>query len=386
MKPVQTFRHIALYGSLLGIAASAFSQAATAYQLNPAHTGSVNFTTELKFPLVKKWTATFPGQLGYPIIAEGKIFVLSAGINDGNGAELYALDAATGNQLWKAFIESPYKWAGLTYGDGRLFALGGGGEISSFDPATGRVWWAKLLTGQYSFTSAPTFSGKALYIGGSGSGGTLYSLKAFNGKVLWKQNVANGDNSSPCVGGGHVYVGYAGNQVYSFRTTTGDLRWRYSTGISGGGGKTTVLSALGLYTRDSGGKLILSPKTGLAIGTHKSTVAPAIFGGTMVGVTNRLLSGTNEADGKLLWTFDADKNIVTAPIIVNGYVFAGSSSGKLYAIRRLTGGAVWSEDLGTSLFGPDEQNVSQPLTGLSAGDGLIVIPAGKTLIAYESGK
>ena len=32
---------------------------------------------------------------------------------------------------------------------------------------------------------------------------------------------------------------------------------------------------------------------------------------------------------------------------------------------------------------PDEQNVSQPLTGLAAGQGLLVVPAGNVLRAYS---
>jgi hypothetical protein len=33
---------------------------------------------------------------------------------------------------------------------------------------------------------------------------------------------------------------------------------------------------------------------------------------------------------------------------------------------------------------PDEQNVSQPITGLGAGNGLLVVPAGNWLVAYEA--
>jgi hypothetical protein len=38
--------------------------------------------------------------------------------------------------------------------------------------------------------------------------------------------------------------------------------------------------------------------------------------------------------------------------------------------------------VGAGVSGPDEQNVSQPLAGLGAGQGLLVVPAGNLLAAY----
>jgi outer membrane protein assembly factor BamB len=336
--------------------------------------------------LVKKWTAAFPGNLGYPIIAEGRVFVLSGGINGGNGAELFALDQASGKQLWHAFIDTMYQWAALTYGDGRLYCLGNGGGLTAYAPDTGKILWSKQMPGQRFFTAPPTFLDGNLYVGGSGNSGTLYAVRAANGKVLWTQSVANGDASAPAVSGGYVYVGYAGNQVSSFRAATGAMRWHYSMGLSGGGGKSTVLSPNSLYTRDFFGNLVLNLKTGLKVRTHLSTVAPAVYSGTLVSVTNKLLHAANEADGAEIWTFTLNKSIVTAPLVVNGYVIVGSGGGSLFAVRRLDGGILWRGDVGFPILGPDEQNVSQPITGLAAGDGLILVPAGKNLIAYVSGK
>jgi hypothetical protein len=37
---------------------------------------------------------------------------------------------------------------------------------------------------------------------------------------------------------------------------------------------------------------------------------------------------------------------------------------------------------GSPISGPDEQNVAQPLTGLGAGSGVLVVPAGDVLTAY----
>jgi hypothetical protein len=91
-------------------------------------------------------------------------------------------------------------------------------------------------------------------------------------------------------------------------------------------------------------------------------------------------------DGTPLWTFTGDGQLDTAPLVVNGgagrLVIVGSWWGKLYALDAATGSPVWSTDVGDPISTADEQNVSEPLAGLGAGQGLIVVPAGTTLSAY----
>ena len=47
-----------------------------------------------------------------------------------------------------------------------------------------------------------------------------------------------------------------------------------------------------------------------------------------------------------------------------------------------TGKQVWSITGPAAINAPDEQNVSQPLTGFAAAEGLLVVPAGTMLSAY----
>jgi outer membrane protein assembly factor BamB len=60
----------------------------------------------------------------------------------------------------------------------------------------------------------------------------------------------------------------------------------------------------------------------------------------------------------------------------------GSSSGELYGLSVTDGSVVWSTNAGSAISAPDEQNASRPLTGLGAGLGLVVVPAGANLVAY----
>jgi hypothetical protein len=68
---------------------------------------------------------------------------------------------------------------------------------------------------------------------------------------------------------------------------------------------------------------------------------------------------------------------------VNGFVYVGSVSGKLYAVDENTGTSVWTGNVGAQVNHPDE-NSGSPLTGLGAGEGLIVVPASSLIVAYEA--
>jgi outer membrane protein assembly factor BamB len=69
--------------------------------------------------------------------------------------------------------------------------------------------------------------------------------------------------------------------------------------------------------------------------------------------------------------------------VVDQTVIVGSQAGKLYGVNATTGSVNWQVATGDSIPGPDEQNVSQPLTGLAVANGLLVVPASNTLFAYS---
>jgi outer membrane protein assembly factor BamB len=93
-------------------------------------------------------------------------------------------------------------------------------------------------------------------------------------------------------------------------------------------------------------------------------------------------------DGTPLWSFAGDGQLNTTPLIINSgsnrFVIVGSWLGRLYALDAASGSEVWRTDVGAPISGADEQNASEPLAGLAAGQGMIVVPAGKTLSAYAA--
>ncbi|MEK6335637.1 MAG: PQQ-binding-like beta-propeller repeat protein [Acidobacteriota bacterium] len=357
------------------------------YQINETHTGSSS-SPGLTPPLKQKWSVNFSQSISYPIIADGRVFVTVRNASV-YGTKLYALNGADGSTVWSFDLGGQYYWSALCYENGRVFAINGSGLLRAFDGATGSVIWSRQLPGQYSFSSAPSVYQGVIYTGGAGSGGTVYAVSADTGIVLWTKSVANGDNSSPSVTSDGVYVSYSCPNVYKLNPANGAQIWRYTTGCSGGGGKTTVLYNGRLYVRDYNPDYIFDSQTGGIAGSFLSKSAPAFSGnkGFFLNGSKGFGSyGTLEArdvDSNIVaWTFAGDGYLQSSMLVVNDYVYVGSSQGKLYAVEAATGQQVWSTTAGTSIPYVDEHNVSQPLTGFAAGEGILVIPTNNKLVAY----
>jgi outer membrane protein assembly factor BamB len=359
-----------------------------AYQIDATHSGA-QFDTVTP-PLTQRWSRDLGGQISYPLIAGGRIFVTVANLST-NGATLYALDEANGASMWGPIdLGGSRPWSGAAYEAGRVFALNHDGLLRAFDAASGALLWSTQLPGQYAFWSPPTASGGVVYTGGAGSGTTLYAVDEQDGTVNWTALLFSGNDSSPAVTPTGVVVSYSCNQVYDFSPQDGSLIWQHSGPCTGGSGSTPVLFGGRLYVRDFGGSnLLFDAPTGAVLGTFSADYSPPAFSGS----TGFFLTGSADAGytleardantGVAQWSFTGDGTLRSAPIVDNGYVYIGSGSGKLYALDASTGANVWTGNIGAAVQ-LTESPVSRPHTGLGAGDGLVVVPASTLLVAYQS--
>lgn len=384
-----TFSHISLICILFATTARAqvTPEQARNYQINETHTGSIS-TEHLTPPLKQRWVINFGQSISYPLIADGRVYVTATN-NPARGNTLHAIDATTGAILWSVPLNGQFPWSGACYENGRVFAVNSSGLLQAFDGGTGSLIWSVQLPGQFIFSSPPTVSQGVIYVGGAGNGGTVYAVNAASGAILWNVPVLNGDRSSPAVSSDGVYVAYSCPNVYKLNPATGAQIWHYAPGCSGGGGKTTALYNGRLYVRDSVDS-IFDSQNGTIIGNFNAKNTPAFSGNRgffLNGPHNLTSFGTLEArdvnTNSVLWSFAGDGFLQSGVLVVNDYVYVGSSKGKLYAVDAATGQQVWVTTAGTSIPLIDEQNISQPLTGFAAAEGLLVVPTSTTLVAYE---
>ena len=343
-------------------------------------------------PLAVKWRRDF-GSLGitsisYPLIAQGLVIVTTTG-SGGVGSDftksLLALNEHTGRKVWSVAITGTYGFANAAYDSGKVFIVNFDGLMQAFNAATGKLLWSVKLPGQYAFTSPPAAANGTVFVGGAGSGGTLYAVDEKTGNVLWTGSVENGDSSSPAITPTQVFVSYACPQAYAFDPVTGQLQWHFSGGCEGGGGATPVVHLGRVYVRESYSTptngLILNANTGHQVGDFNSTTPPVFSGNLGLYLQSGTLRGIDVSTGKVLWSFAGNGDLTSAPLIVNKTIYIGSNSGVLYALD-FKGHQVWTTQVGAAIPGSNEGG--GPTTGLGAGDGLLVVPTGSTLVAYTS--
>jgi outer membrane protein assembly factor BamB len=369
-------------------------QFSVAYQINPAHTGAITFDVPFQPPLTLRWSQKADGPLSYPLIARGKIFIYVSYFpteSHRHAGRLYALDQQTGAAVWQLPVAATYGEAGIAYDQGRVFLVTFDGALSAYHADTGAPAWTLQLPGQAFADTPPTASNGIVYAVGTGTGGALYAVDEATGTLLWQRPVENGVGSSPAVSGDGVYLSYP-CRIYKFNPLTGDQIRRFgrsTISCKGGSGTTPVYYRGRLFVTDSADvashqAAIFNPNDGRITGTFGSTTSisgPALQGGAGYYLDGGKLAAFDIAAGKTLWSV-GDGAFALGPLVVNGAVYVLSRFGTLYAIDRRTGRAIWEADGGPNAALIDSAG---PVTGMAAGDGLLVVPAGRILAAFGAG-
>lgn len=355
---------------------------ATAFQIDPGHSGAILFPA-VTLPTAPLWTVTMDGPPSYPLIAQGKVFLT---VPISGGSELVALDQTTGAVVW-----GPLMLGGrcnAAYDSGRILVAIDNFSASSmeaYDAATGNKLWSAVIPGQYSLGAMPSALNGKVYITESGVGTTLYCFDEANGALLWTQTSDAGSDGGAAVTATGVYV--AGPQeAFAFDPLTGQLKWSNLLGGDGGGGALPVVAGNLAFMPDGFGTYngqVLDAFSGALKGNYVADCPPAITPTTGYFLQQGTLRGIALANNQILWSFAGDGGLTTSPMAVNGFVFIGSSSGKLYGLNAATGSQVWVQDLGAAIPRGAGWGHGLPFSGMNAGDGLLIVPAGTTMTAFK---
>jgi outer membrane protein assembly factor BamB len=350
------------------------------YQIDYAHSGFATFGAPLNFPFAPKWSVTLGGAANYPLIADGRVFVVTGwpGV-----PTLYALDKATGATVWGP-VAVGGTWAGHAYDNGKIFVVERSGNVRAFNAGTGQQLWATQMPLQRVFDSPPTAKDGVVYVTGAGSAGTLFAVDQSNGSVLWSATVWNGGRSSPAVSDDGVFVSYP-CQVYKLHPFTGNTLWRYNGPCEGGGGKTAVYANGKLYVRNPGiapVAPVFDAATGTIVGDFSSESIPAFSTQTGYALSAGTLRAVDLVSGNTAWSFIGDGQLLLAPVVIDNHVIVGSGTGNVYALDAATGTEVWSGNAGAGIVAPDELG-GNAMTGFGAGEGYLVVPAGNVVTAWH---
>ncbi len=243
-----------------------------------------------------------------------------------------------------------------------------------------------MLSGQNFFATAPTPLDGVVYVNRTGTGDTVYAVRESDGTVLWGSLLDDGE-SSPAVTSDGVYVS---GTCFTDKLdpSNGQRVWENNYNCEGGFGATGIVYqglvyALSPYRYSTAG-ITLNASNGSYISSFNSMYSPAFWQNTVFYTQPEFLVAVNIPTSQPLWVAflqDGD-NYSCAPIVVNGVLYAGTSGGYLYGYSVENGSQVFSANLGASISCPDENNPSS-LTGMTAGAGLLLVPAGGRLVAFQ---
>jgi outer membrane protein assembly factor BamB len=331
----------------------------------------------LTVPAKKLWTRTLGAPAAYPLIVDGRVFVVA-------GNWLWALDGATGQVDW-----GPVDTGGgqLAYSQS-LFLVNEAGWIMSFNPVTGARNWIQAIPLTFDgalvddlYEQAPIATGGVLYAVGSGPYAALFPFSGSTGLPLgW---VAESDASSggtPAVSDGDLFAAFDGGDAYALNPSGPGFLWQNTTGNEGGSSLSPAVFggdvwATGYELKAANGQKVRSLPDSL------QQLQPAFVGTEALFTTS---SGALEATNLSLqtkWIFKGDGTLDTNPIADGADVFVGSKSGNLYGIDLATGALAWH----TTLPGPittDAADSEQSAQSIGLGDGFLVVPTGTSVTVF----
>lgn len=311
-----------------------------------------------------------------PVVADGRIYVIDA------DHVVRAFDLERGREVWSRRLrpeDSRDRRAlggGLTFGDGKVFVTAGYGFAVALDAASGQELWRTRANAP--FHAAPTFGGGRVYAVTNDS--ELIAFDAGTGEVQWThQAIAEPARilaaSSPAVSGDTVIAPFASGEVIALLASNGRRLWVDSLSRSG---RLTSLSAINdiagrpvvangvVYAASHSGILAaIDLRTGQRVWSRPfaSTQTPWLAGDVLYAVgSDGELAAFDKETGNVFWVRqlrrfeeeDERKGRIswTGPIMVGGRLILASSLGEVIAVAPTNGEVVGEGRVGDPVFIP----------------------------------
>lgn len=283
-------------------------------------------------PLV--WKATdLGGGYSTPSVAAGRIFGMSY---RGEDEVVWALDEATGKQLWCTRIAAARRVdrgegsrATPTIDSDRLYTLGVAGDLVCMEAATGKKVWHKNLVKDFGgrvprwgFSESPLVDGDRLVATPGSKDATLVVLDKMTGKTLFKSSVPGGGPAHYSsviiadVDGQKQYVQFLRGGVVGVAAKDGKFLWRYDNPANGTANCSTPIF-------------------------HDSHVFAASAYGTGGGLA-KLIKDDGKTRAEEVYFTKKMQNHHGGMVLVDGYLY-GSNGSVLTCLDFKTGKVMWED-------------------------------------------
>jgi len=251
------------------------------------------------------WTRRLSNVTGEPLVLDvdtqgTKVFTVTERTDDDGHTEsamLHALDASTGEPSYRISSETSAIYGHLA---GRGTYVYGGtttGSVVAFDLDAREVAWKSYL-GEY--VNSVAAAAEAVYAGSHT--GVVAALDRTTGDERWRTTLRENEvavRARPAVATKTVYVAATDGILYALDQDTGEEQWRFD-----------------------GGQRLSQPPT--VVGSDDQSI---VFGSDAGNVFS-----IDAASGEMYWTHQLRDRVNTPPVVVDGVVYIGDNSGRLYAL------------------------------------------------------
>lgn len=246
-----------------------------------------------------------------PSLADGRVYAADL---DGN---VYALDAATGNELWQ--VETGLRLSGGPgAGEGTVVIGSLDGDVIALNPDSGEERWRAKVSSEVIATPA---IGGGLVIARANDG-RVFGFNLTDGERRWVYDrglpsLTLRGNGSPLIAEGAVFLGYDNGQVVALRLADGVQQWEQT--VSVGEGRTEIDRMV-----DIDGEIIV----------EAAQVYAAAYNGQLLAIA---LEG-----GRQLWSREV--SAYTGLALSGDRILLSDKDGTVWALDRSTGAALWKQE------------------------------------------
>jgi outer membrane protein assembly factor BamB len=277
---------------------------------------------------------------------------------DNGVGEVFALDAATGKQVWKVRPGGPLRGA-PTVAFGQVYVISQDNQLFALNEVDGKLEWNDSGTLQTTavFGVAAPAAGQGTVIAGYSSG-ELTAYRYENGRTLWGDALSRSSiatsvaaltdiDADPVIDRGLVFAIGQGGRMASYELTTGQRRWELNiAGIS----TPWVVGEWVFVVTDEAKMLCVARATGKIRwisqlrqyrvqreSTKKDQIrwkGPILAGGKLYVVnTLGVLATVNPADGKVLSSSTSFGPMTLPPVVANNILYILQDDGVLIAMK-----------------------------------------------------
>lgn len=205
-----------------------------------------------------------------------------------------------------------------------IYSVDHKGRVVAMNRLTGKVLWQRKT--KESISGGIGIEGGSLFIGNQG--GELIALSTDDGSEIWRRQLSGEILSVPRSNGNVVAVQTMNGRLYALNAKTGDELWFYENSppvLILRGTPSPIVTDTAIYAGFSNGRLMsFNPQNGLILWEQRIAIP----------------QGRSELERMV--------DIHASPVLRDGILFAAAYQGRVTALARGTGSAIWAQEMSTS--------------------------------------